>query len=187
MQSIETEQKPSAQLLVQRMVPVAHRRLRHLRDQRLGIAQQQVQHRCPVELVLDHTRFQAQALAGALHDRAAGRGLAAHEQRDADDALVADHSDLGRSAIFHDVQQRDDGSDRKVHMAQRAAGLVKHLSQRHFDQFELWLPALPLCVRQCGEQMVPSWVGCSRHLGAHDGSHRERIPGDCSAMSSVQV
>jgi hypothetical protein len=47
------KQQPAAQLLVQRMVPVAHRRLRHLGQQRLGVAQQQALHRAGAkELVL---------------------------------------------------------------------------------------------------------------------------------------
>ena len=45
LQAVQAQQQPAAQLLVERMVAVAHRRLRHLRDQRLGVAQQQVQHR----------------------------------------------------------------------------------------------------------------------------------------------
>ena len=44
-QPVQAQQQPAAQLLVERVVPVADRRLRHLRDQRLGVAQQQVQHR----------------------------------------------------------------------------------------------------------------------------------------------
>ncbi len=53
-QTVQAEQQPAAQLLVQRMVTVAHGGLRHLRDQRLGVAQQQVHHRMRlVELVLD--------------------------------------------------------------------------------------------------------------------------------------
>jgi hypothetical protein len=44
-QAVEAEQQPAAQLLVERVVAVAHRGLRHLRDQRLRVAQQQVQHR----------------------------------------------------------------------------------------------------------------------------------------------
>src|ERR1700676_4042779 len=42
LQAIETEQQPPAQLLVDRMMPIAYRRLRHLDDQRLGVAQQKM-------------------------------------------------------------------------------------------------------------------------------------------------
>ena len=54
-QPVQAQQQPAAQLLVHRMVAVAYRRLRHLRDQRLRIAQQQVLHRAAaVELLLEH-------------------------------------------------------------------------------------------------------------------------------------
>ena len=42
-QAIERQQQPTAQLLVDRVVPVTHRGLGHLRDQRLRIAQQHVE------------------------------------------------------------------------------------------------------------------------------------------------
>jgi hypothetical protein len=45
-----------------------------------------------------------------------------------------------------------------MYVAQCTARLVQHLAQRHFDPFELWQPALPLGVRQCSKQMVPSLV-----------------------------
>ena len=38
--AVQAEQQPAAQLLLYRMMPVAHRSLRHLDDQSLGIAQQ---------------------------------------------------------------------------------------------------------------------------------------------------
>ena len=44
-QTIQAQQQPAAQLLVERMMAVADRGLRHLRDQRLRVAQQQVQQR----------------------------------------------------------------------------------------------------------------------------------------------
>ena len=39
---VETEEQPAAELLVDRVMPIADGRLRHLRDQRLRVAQQQV-------------------------------------------------------------------------------------------------------------------------------------------------
>ena len=83
-------------------------------------------------------------MARALHDRAAGRRLAAHEQRDADHAFVADDGDLGRRAVLHHVEQRDDRRRREVDVAQRAARFVEHLAERQVDRLELRQPALPL-------------------------------------------
>ena len=42
---------------------------------------------------------QAEAVPGALHDGAAGRAPAAHQQRDADHTVAAHHRDLGRGAL----------------------------------------------------------------------------------------
>ena len=38
-QSVETQQQPAAQLLVEGVMTIAHRCLRHLREQRLGVTQ----------------------------------------------------------------------------------------------------------------------------------------------------
>jgi len=59
-----------------------------------------VENRGPVELLLDRLRLEPIAATRALHDRAARRRFAAHEQRDADDAFLADDGDLGRYAPF---------------------------------------------------------------------------------------
>jgi hypothetical protein len=73
LQAIHAEQQPATQLPVQRMVPVADSRLRHLRDQRLGIAKQQVHDRpTPPELLLHQRGFKPQANTCALHYGAAG-------------------------------------------------------------------------------------------------------------------
>src|SRR5579862_2303060 len=39
LQPVEAQKKPPAKLLIERMMPVAYRGLRHLRDERLGIPQ----------------------------------------------------------------------------------------------------------------------------------------------------
>jgi len=99
-QPVQAEQQPAAELLVERVMAVADSRLRHLRDECLGVAQHEVQHRCPLELVLHGCRRQPEAFARTLHDSAARRRLAAHEERDADDAFVAHDGDLGRRTVL---------------------------------------------------------------------------------------
>jgi hypothetical protein len=146
------------------MVAVADRGLRHLRDQGLRVAQQQVQHRAgAVELVFHLLRAQAKAVACALHHGTAGGRFAAHEQRHADHAFAADDGDLCRRSVFHDVEQRDDGRGREVDVAECVAGFIEHLAERELDRLELRLPALPLGIRQCGQQLVVSGVGQTRH------------------------
>src|SRR5471032_1026303 len=94
-QAVHGQQQPAAQLLLDRVMAVAHGRLRHLRNQGLRIAQQEAHHRAgTVELVHQHLRLQAKADAARLHHGAAGRGTAAHEQRHADDAFIAHAGDF---------------------------------------------------------------------------------------------
>jgi len=102
-----------------------------------------MQHRRALELVLDHLRPQPVAVAGALHDGATGRRLSAHEERDADDAFVADHGDLGRRAVLHHVEKRDDRGRREVDVTERRSGFVDDLPQGHLDALELGQPSLP--------------------------------------------
>ena len=99
------------------MMPIAHRSLRHLGDECLCVAQQQMQNGRAVERFLDHSRSQSITMTCDLNHRSAGRRLATHEQRDTDDALVADHSDLGGGATFHHVHQRDDCGGGEIHVA----------------------------------------------------------------------
>jgi len=76
-QAIEGQQATTAQLLVHRVMPVAHGGLRHLGDQGLRVAQQsQLQSAIAVELVLEPLTDEPVRVAGALHDRPAWRGLA---------------------------------------------------------------------------------------------------------------
>jgi hypothetical protein len=114
-----------------------------------------VQHR-PGAVELEHhlLRVQAQALAGALHHRAAGRRFAAHEERDADQAFEADHRDLGRGAVLHQVQQRDDRGRRKVHVVQPRTRFVEHFAQWQIDHLEVGQPALEFDIRHGRKQLV---------------------------------
>lgn len=85
---------------------IAYRSLSHLRDQGLRIAQQQELHLAvAVELILEQLSDQLVSVAGALHDRPAGGGFTAHEQRDADEAFVADHGNFRGRAVLQHVQQ----------------------------------------------------------------------------------
>jgi hypothetical protein len=63
------------------MMAVASGRLGHLGDQRLRVTEHEMQDRNrAIELALDELCLYTHAFAGALYDRATGRGLAAHEQ-----------------------------------------------------------------------------------------------------------
>ena len=67
--AIEGGQQPAAQLLLHRVVPIAGSGLCHLRDQRLGVAQQQaLQQAGAIELLFQKAAFQTVRMAGGFHD-----------------------------------------------------------------------------------------------------------------------
>ena len=107
-----------------------------------------------MELVLELLRDQPVRVAGALHDRAAGSGFTAHEQRDADEAVVADHRDFRRRAVGQDVQQGYDGVDRKIHVAQDIAWLVQDLPERQRDEPEVRVQSFAFRRGQRSQQVV---------------------------------
>jgi len=72
---------------------------------RFGQVQQALQRPRPKELVFQILPGHAIGLAGALDDGSAWSRLTAHEERYADDAFIADDCDLGRSAVFHHIQE----------------------------------------------------------------------------------
>jgi len=134
-QAAEGQQQPAAQLLIHRVMAIAHRGLGHLRDQGLRIAQkQELQLAVAMELILEMLSDQTVGVAGALHDRPARGDFTAHEQRDADEAFVADDRDFRRRAVCQHIQQRNDAVGRKINMAQDIAGLVQNLAERHRDE-----------------------------------------------------
>ena len=123
------------------MVAVADRGLRHLRDQRLGIAQQQLLHRSgAIEFLLQQMARQPVGVARGLHHGRARRGFAAHEQRNADDAFVAHSRDFCRCARLRDVVQRHDGGGREIGVLQLSAGFVEDFTERHRDQLQMRRP-----------------------------------------------
>ena len=92
---------------------VAHGGLRHLRDQRLRVAQEQMHQRPePGELVLEMLRLHAEAQSGALDHGAAWRRFTAHEEGDAQHALAADDGDFRGRTVREHVQHRDDSRRR---------------------------------------------------------------------------
>lgn len=115
-------------------------------------------------VVLDNAQTAvAKTKARAQHHRTAGRGFAAHEQRDTDHALITDHGDLGRRTVLHLVHQRDYGRGRKINAVQCVPRLVECLAQRHVDGFKLRQPTPPLVGRQRREQAVQLGVVGKSH------------------------
>lgn len=92
--------------------------LGYLRDERIGVAEDQVVQRpAPVELGLKNSGLQPLARAFGLHHYLVGRSRNAHDQRDAYHPVVADHAYLDDMALFRDREQR-------AHAAVREIGVI---------------------------------------------------------------
>src|ERR1700686_5587028 len=107
-----------------------------------------------MELVLELLSDQAVSMAGALPDRPTRGGFTAYEQRDADEAFVADHRNFRRRTIGQHVQQRYDGVGRKINVAQDIAGLVQNLPERHRDEPQMRVESSLLRGRQRSQQVI---------------------------------
>ena len=93
-------------------------------------------------------------MTGGLHDGRARRGIPSHEQRDADDAFVADAGRFRRGAGRHDVVQRDDGRRREIGILQLAAGFVEHLAEEERCEFQMRCQGLEFSRRQCRQKVI---------------------------------
>src|ERR1700722_2924377 len=96
-----------------------------------------------VELRLQLVRLQSVPATGALHDRATGSGITAHEYRYAHNTVVPDHGDFARGAILHHVKKRDDGGGWKIDVTQCVTGFVHDLPEPQFSRLDQPHPPLP--------------------------------------------
>ena len=153
--AVQRHQQPSTQLLVDAVVSVAGGCLAYLRGQRLRIAQKQVlQPAAKVEFLLQHAPLQPIGMPGRLHDSCAGRGVAAHEQRNADNAFMAHTRHFRRGAGFGDVMQGDDAGGREIGVAHLHARLVEAFAQRQGHQLQMRGKTFEFRRRQGGKQVV---------------------------------
>ncbi len=107
-----------------------------------------------VKLVLEALAAESIGVPRTLHDRAVRGRLAAHEQRDADQALVARYRKLCRRAISEHIQQRDDAVGRKIHVPQRVTGFIQDLAERHIDELQVREDPFPLLGGEGREQVI---------------------------------
>lgn len=85
----------------EQVVPVAHRDLPDLREQRLSMAQQQVRQRAVVrEFALQHARAHQVIMAGAQYHCLARRASATRKRCDADHAFIARDGESCRCPAF---------------------------------------------------------------------------------------
>jgi len=135
---VETEEQPAAQLLIDRVVPVAENVLGDLGQQRLGVTQRQtVQARALVHLPTQHFGPQAVSLPRTLHDDLVIARLAAQHQGDADHAVPAGHCHLGSRTVLGGGNQRKDAGSGKVRENQIVARLVQRVAYLNLDPFKI--------------------------------------------------
>jgi hypothetical protein len=122
LQEVVVDEKPSAQLLLDRMQPIANRGLRDLRHQRLCVTQQYLlEYTAETELIVQRLRSHTERITRALNNGPARCCAAAHIQSDADQSVVAGHADLGGRAVLHNVKKRDDRRRGKVDVLKQFA------------------------------------------------------------------
>src|SRR5690348_2802208 len=134
---------------------IANSGLRHLRNERLCVAQKQELHfAIAMELILEALSDETVTVSCTLHDRPTRGGFAAHEQRYADEAVIAYHRNLRRGAVVEYIQQRYDGVGWEIDMTQEVAGLVQNLAERHGDEPQVRVKSLPHSGGEPGQQEI---------------------------------
>jgi len=109
---------------------------------------------CSTEFLFEDPAGHAKGFAGALHDGAARSRLTTHEERNSYNPLIAADRDLGRRAIFHHIQQREDAIRREVNVPHLVAGLVQDMAERHRRYHYAFADASQFGRRQGGEQVI---------------------------------
>src|ERR1700738_5025493 len=117
-----------------------------------------------LEFLLEPRARQHVRGSGALHDGAVRRGLTAHEERDANRAVVSDNRDFRRCAVFEHVEEGDDDVGRKIDVTQRVARLVQSFTERQRYELQVREQSLAFWLRQRIQNVILLWVGYSRHL-----------------------
>src|ERR1700691_466787 len=153
------------------MEPIADSCLRHLRDQRLRVAQQQAQYGPgAVKFIFQELCPQAISVTPTLYDRPARSGIAAHEDGNAQYPLVANHRDFSRRAVLQKVKQRDDGPGGEVDVLQVSARLVKHFPDGHRNKFQMLRYAIEFGLRESSKQVILLGVVRRSHCNASGGA-----------------
>jgi hypothetical protein len=131
------------------------RGLGHLGEQGLGVAQQQaLQQAGAIELLLQQAAIQPVGVSRGLHHRRTGGRIAPHEQRNADDALIAHPGGFGRCAGSQDVVEGDDGGGREEGVPLLPTRFVQDVTEPHRDQLQMRHQGLEVRPGQGGEKVI---------------------------------
>ena len=160
-QLVEAQQQPAAQLLIHRVMAVAHHALGHLRHQRLRVGQRQAQQVAVlVEFPGHHFGAQSPRRACALDHRLVRGGPATEHERNADQAVLAGHGQFGGGAVLGGEHQGHDAGGGEVNEAEHVSRLVEHMTERQCDEFEIVDQSGTLVDRKGGEDAVLAGARC---------------------------
>ena len=141
--------------MMQVVAPVAGDRLRHLGEQRLDIAQQQVSQRRPQRRRhAQGARAYAQGRAADLHHRLAGIGAGAQRRQGAHNALAADQSGLDEAAVLQALHQGHEAVLREIDVLDQHVRVQQNLPGRQGDQLQVGPQREEVVLRQGGQDPI---------------------------------
>ena len=110
------------------MQPIAGTGLRHLVEEGVRVAEQQVPDgRAPSEFLAEHAGFDPQRLSGDLNHNVAWPLVVAKQDRQARHPLIPDTPHLGGRPVLHRVDQCDGTTQEKVGKVDRLARVIEDL------------------------------------------------------------
>src|SRR5687768_2180282 len=117
------------------MQAVANSSLGNLCNQCLRVAETEIVKTATAgEFVFHHFCLHLEGPACALHHGPVWCGVAAHEDGNAYQAVVAYHADLSTRAVFHYVEQGNNGGGGEIDVVHFFPGFVKDLTERKREQ-----------------------------------------------------
>ena len=124
-------------------------------NERQPIGRDQIEERAaPVHFALKHGRRHFHADTRRLHHGGGDDRAVARVAEQADDSFPADGGHLDHSAVGHDGQLRAEAVAGKIEVADRCAGLMKHLPRPQRNDFEMRIDAGVIVWRKSREQEV---------------------------------
>ncbi len=138
---------------------VAGSRLRDLREQRVGVAKQQVlKHSAPVELFSERLHGHPHSIARNLYDGPVGRCIRSEERLDAHHSFVTHNARFDARAVFHSREQRDEGVlMEEIDVPDVFTKFIKRFAASERDKLQVLNKSLELLLSQCGQKSVVNW------------------------------
>ena len=135
---VHAGEEQAAQLFHQRVVAVAHAGLRHLPEEGLRVAEQQLaQRRGSGRAPAQRVRAYPISVSGIAHDDAARRRAAAHRHGDSRHPFIARERDFDRRPVAHFVDHGDDSGGREPGVTRDAVRLAENLPARQRNPFQM--------------------------------------------------